>query len=376
MRAIALNDPALVIRGALAVAQSPTSLKTWRLPIWTQAQSPDPTVDLMAGMTSGVRLCFVTDADTFTLDVLETGLQLAGTPRRPVTFDLYLDGILNQQGTLLAGHTIVVKPTGPRFEAGKASQIHFTGLGAHMKVVELWLPQTAQLEILGLYVPETATFGPTPYEGRLRWAHYGSSISHGMEASGPSTTWPAVAARALGCDLTNLGLAGQCHLDGFVARALRDGKFDAISLEVGINIIGADTMRRRVFASALHNFLDILREAQPEVPILVISPIYCPLIEDRPGPLVRDNLATYAAADRPLGAADGALSLMQGRSIIADLVARRQNGGDTQLTYLDGLALFGAEDVADMPDNLHPNAAGQTRMGDRFITIGWPALST
>jgi lysophospholipase L1-like esterase len=375
MRTIALNDPALVIRGVMEVEQSPTSMKTWRLPLWTRGQSPDPAVDLMAGMASGVRLCFSTDADAFTLRVLETGLQLAGTPRRPVTFDLYLDDILNQQGTLALGHTIVVEATHPRFEPGTASEISFERLGSGLKQVELWLPQSAQVEILGLSISKGAVIAPPqPAKGR-RWAHYGSSISHGMEASGPSTTWPAVAARALGSALTNLGLAGQCHLDGFVARALRDGKFDAISLEVGINIIGADTMRRRVFASALHNFLDILREAQPEVPILVISPIYCPLIEDRPGPLVRDSLATYAAADRPLGAADGALSLIQGRAIIADVVARRQNAGDTHLSYLDGLALFGAEDVADMPDKLHPNATGQERMGGRFISVGWPALS-
>jgi hypothetical protein len=45
-------------------------------------------VDLMVGMTSGVRLCFTTDAEALCLNVLETGIQLAGTPRRPVTFDL------------------------------------------------------------------------------------------------------------------------------------------------------------------------------------------------------------------------------------------------------------------------------------------------
>lgn len=371
MKAVALNHPALSVRGAMHVVQTASSLKAWRLPAWTWAQSPDPAVDLMVGMTSGVRLCFTTDSDALTLTVLETGIQLAGTPRRPVTFDIYVDGIQRGASEASSGHTIVVDPKGPSFAPGSASNISFGGLGTTMKAIELWLPQSAQVEVLGLAVSGDAEIRPSPEPIGLRWAHYGSSISHGMEAKGPSWTWPAVAARALGHELMNIGLAGQCHLDGFVARSLRDGPFDAISLEVGINIIGADTMRRRVFASALHSFLDTIREGKPDVPLLVISPIFCPLLETRTGPLMRDSLASYGSTERPHSAADGALTLAESRAIIADVVKRRQNAGDANLTYLDGLTLFGAADQPDLPDHLHPNAAGQERMGKRFAALGW-----
>jgi lysophospholipase L1-like esterase len=37
-----------------------------------------------------------------------------------------------------------------------------------------------------------------------------------------------------------------------------------------------------------------------------------------------------------------------------------------QLFYLNGLTLFNETDLADLPDGLHPNAAGQQRMGERF----------
>jgi lysophospholipase L1-like esterase len=73
--------------------------------------------------------------------------------------------------------------------------------------------------------------------------------------------------------------------------------------------------------------------------------------------------------------ADGALTLVEGRAIIADVVARRQKAGDANLSYLDGLSLFGAADEVDLPDHLHPNAAGQERMGQRFAAQGWTALS-
>ena len=371
MKSVALDQPALSIRGAMHVAQSPTSLKAWRLPAWTWAQSPDPAVDLMVGMTSGVRLCFTTNAEALCLKVLENGIQLAGTPRRPATFDLYVDGVQRGFAEAIAGHTIVVDPKGPSFVPGSPSEITFDALGAGLKAIELWLPQSAQLEILGLSISSEAEILPSPKPTGRRWAHYGSSISHGMEAKGPSWTWPAVAARKLGYELTNIGLAGQCHLDGFVARSLRDGPFDAISLEVGINIIGADTMRRRVFASSLHSFLDTIRESKPDVPVLVISPIFCPLLETHTGPLMRDSLASYGSTERPHSSADGALTLVEARTIIADVVTLRRNEGDANLTYLDGLTLFGAADQPDLPDHLHPNAAGQERMGERFAAQGW-----
>lgn len=44
-------------------------------------------------------------------------------------------------------------------------------------------------------------------------------------------------------------------------------------------------MRLRAFGPAVHGFLDTLREGHPTTPLLVISPIYCPLHENTPGPL-------------------------------------------------------------------------------------------
>lgn len=57
---------------------------------------------------------------------------------------------------------------------------------------------------------------------------------------------------------------------------------------------------------------------------------------------------------------------MRIRELISGAVAQRRASGDANLHYLDGLDLFGAGDVADMPDLLHPNRAGYRRMGERF----------
>jgi lysophospholipase L1-like esterase len=35
------------------------------------------------------------------------------------------------------------------------------------------------------------------------------------------------------------------------------------------------------------------------------------------------------------------------------------------------LALFGPDDVGDLPDGLHPNPAGYQRIGDRFFDLAF-----
>ena len=191
-----------------------------------------------------------------------------------------------------------------------------------------------------------------------------------MEADGHSETWPAVAARAAGVELTSLGLGGQCHLDGMVARTLRDADVDLISLKLGINVLNGDSMRERVFIAAVHSFLDTIRDAKPRTPILVVSPILCPAAEDRPGPTLNDGRAIYTP-DRPESLVLGALTAQRIRVLLTEIVERHRRGGDVDLYYLDGLKLFGHADLGDLPDGLHPNAAGLRRMGERFADLAF-----
>lgn len=217
--------------------------------------------------------------------------------------------------------------------------------------VRLLLPHTAPTEIVA--VASDAPIEPLP-DDRPVWLHYGSSISHGAEAAGPHDTWPQQVARAANLRLRDFSMGGSAQLDPAVARVMATIPARVITLAVGINITNADSMRERAFVPALHGFLDLLRDRQPRVPIVLVSPICCPAQEDTPGPIVSDPGGRFRSARREVESDDGTLTLRRIRTLMAAAVADR---GD-DVTYVDGLEVFGHEDAPLLHDGLHPGQQG------------------
>ena len=369
-------DPATsVVRyaGSADVARAGTndSNDGWvvsRLPAWTKHQILDPALALLVSVPSGVRLELVTDASEIELDVALLLLRISDRPTIPAAFDLVVNGTVHTQTTTLDATVLVIdQRTGAiSFEAGSASTtVRFADLGPGPKQVEIWLPHASAVTLQALRVNDGAGVSRPPASSRRHWVHYGSSISHCLEAAHPTETWPATTARLADLDLHSVAFAGQCHLDQLVARTIRDLPADVISLKVGINIVNGDTMRERTFVPAVHGFLDTVRDGHPDTPIVLISPIICPAHEDHPGPTVQGEDGA-ASIDRPPELAVGSLSLRRIRTLLEAIVAARRAEGDAQLDLIDGLTLFGPDDIGDLPDGLHPNGAGYRRIGQRF----------
>lgn len=353
--------------GALAFDARPQGISPRRLADWTRPQLPQP-MDVMVRMPSGVRLRFATDSTRIGLLFHATNLVTPPAARRPIPFGLEIDGQLIEATSDL-GNAILLdrnKPGEFQLVRGEPDTVWFKGLASGEKNCELWLPHNAFIELRSLHVDAGASINAAAPDDRPRWLHYGSSISHCMEADQPGLIWPAVAARRANVSLQNLGFGGQCHLDQFVARTIRDSSADAISIKTGINVINMDSMRERVFGPALHGFLDTIREGKPDTPILVVSPIYCPSAEHHPGPTLPDASGRFVTIEGHSIIRDGCMTLTRVRSIIEEVVGIRRAAGDQNLHYLDGLTLFGADDAGDLPDDLHPNPAGYIRMGERF----------
>lgn len=376
MKAINLIDTKPLFTGAFDFDSTDAGITPRRLPAFTRLSTPED-MQRVNRTPSGVRIEFRSDATEIALNAHLTLIK-AGRHILKASVDLVVDGKYVETITHETGDVLqMVSMTEMKRESGPEVCFKFSGLPKGDKQFALWLPVNAETEVRDLHVDNNSFVEPILGDKAI-WVHYGSSISHCAEAHSPTQTWPAVAAELGDASLINLGFGGQCHLDQFVAQSIRDMPADYISLKIGINILNQNSLGRRTFASSLHGFLDTIRAGHPHTPILLISPIYCPFSEDVPGPTTAsiqlENGKKRFVFDAIPGhdeVRENSLTLKQMRTAICEVVAGRQQAGDTALEYVDGLNLFSEADQADLPDNLHPNAGGYVRMGQRFADIAF-----
>ncbi|WP_315093654.1 SGNH/GDSL hydrolase family protein [uncultured Cellulomonas sp.] len=366
-------DPEVEIRGASWCEQTPDGLLPHRLPAWARHQFPDDFMAMVESQPSGVRLRFRTAARSVRLDV--NVLRVAVDPQPPgdpQPYDVLVDGRTVPPGCASQAGVIALEPNAGTTvqRPGPPGVVHL-GLGGDGSVerdVEIWLPprETTRLVAVTADAPLSA---PHPVTAP-RWVHHGSSISHGAGAASALGAWPMVAARAAGLDLVNLGFSGNAVLDPFVARALRDQPADVITLKLGINVVNHDAIHLRAFAPAVHGFLDTIREGHPTTPLVVVSPLLCPLVETTPGPTSLDpaDPSVFRTTGHASEVADGKLTLTVIRSVLSAVVDAR---ADSALTYVDGTSLYGWPDWDDLPmrDLIHPDAEAHRLIGRRFAAV-------
>lgn len=315
------NHPSLNWQGVVSLQETSEWTMPWRTPHAEHVLFPEPLLERSA-MPAGVRISFSSDTTRVAGNIVphrESGrLVLCGDGE-------FIDAI-----DLTGRDTFA-----------------FENLSSSMKLIELWLPQYGVFQLRNLEIDDGATIEPFT-DGRPRWITYGSSITQCRQAASPTQTWPAIVARGCGFNLSCLGYGGQCHLDAMVARMIRELPADYISMCLGINIQGAASLGPRAFRPAIIGAVQIIREKHPDIPLVLMSPIYSPPRENKPNAvgfhLQRMREEVQAAAE-----------------------ALRANG-DKRIHYVNGLDVFGADLAHLLPDDLHPNADGYRAMGQNFIT--------
>ena len=314
------SDSCLEWRGAVSLERDAGAVKAWRIP-FEERMLYHEGLRGRAATAAGVRVAFGTDARTI------GGSAVTGD--EPAAIDL-----------VIGDELIATQPLDER------GSFEFATMPEGEKVVELWLPQFGDFWLRGLKLNDGARIWRAE-DTRPKWITYGSSITHCRAAASPALTWPAVAARGRGLNLTCLGYGGNCHLDPLVARVIRDRPADFLSMKVGINIYGAGSLSPRTFAPGIIAFVQIVREEHADTPLVVISPIISPPRETEP------NRAGFT------------LSGM--RDEVAGAVETLRAQGDRNVHYVDGLSLFGPDLVSLLPDNVHPNAEGYQALGNNFL---------
>jgi lysophospholipase L1-like esterase len=318
---IASSDPRLTWLGAISTEQNDEWVMPWRIDHEDRELYADELV-LRAAMPAGVRVTFQSDTTIVegTCDAVEERSRI----------DLVVDGEL-------VGSVATENQTSFRFD----------NIGSGSKNIELWLPQIGQFNLGGLDIDDDAELSATVESSAPKWITYGSSITHSGAADSPTKTWPAIVARTRGYDLTSLGFGGQCHLDPMIARVIRDREADVISLCLGINIYGQASLAERTFGPGILGFVQIVREKHPTTPIALMSPIYSPGREDTPNEV--------------------GFTLKKMREVVAASVETLRRNGDENVTYIDGLNIFAADNAHLLPDDLHPNNEGYAIMAQNIL---------
>lgn len=320
--AIRPDDPALSWEGAISLARSESGVQPWRIPHEERSLYFDVLAD-RAGMPAGVRLTFRSDTTTVAGEI---------EPRAEMSnLDLCCDGELVESSPM----------------DGRA-RFEFTGLPKGEKTVELWLPQFQPFLLKRLEIDAGASLAKSE-DRRPRWVTYGSSITQCRAAASPTQTWPAVVARGHNLNLTCLGFGGQCHLDPLIARVMRDGQADYLSMCVGINIYGAGSLNPRTFGPGIVGFVQIVREKHPDTPFAIVSPIYSPPRE------TKENAVGFTLAAM--------------REEVERAVSTLRAHGDRHVYYVNGLDVFGPDLGHLLPDELHPNAEGYRTLGRNFLRV-------
>lgn len=307
-------------------------IQPWRLPLNMLDFLEDRT-RFQAANPSGVRLRFASNTRNVYLTV-------EPEPKLERWFDLLADGRLAGRVKLDASQTAV----------------HFEQLPAGEKTLELWLNHMyAPVTIVSLEVDADASFASAPKELRKRILFYGSSISHGRKADGPSESWTVGAAHLAELEPINMGLGGACTMEPAVARHLRDQSADYLSFCLGVNVVAGVTHSPRVFRSAVIGLIQTVREKHPHTPLAVQSGIFLD------GPLEHTPNVIK-------------MSMQSSREQIAQIVALFKKHGDKKIIYTDGLELLGPADAHLLIDGVHPGGEGHRLMSQRYNDIVWPQL--
>jgi hypothetical protein len=331
MDSYSYNDNLFSYEGAVSLQHEKNWTAPWRIDYDRFELYPNLTED--AGrLCAGIRLSFATTAQNIALDLADMGERpIKLNPNRIPTLDVFVDGCKNQQISYeLSGGVVYFKP----LEEG-------------LKVVEIWLDNCFPFRLKGLYIDKGAHI--LRVENRKkRWIHYGSSISHLVQAYSPSATWTSIVAQKCNLHLTNLGFRGQCMLDPMVGHMIKELPADYITLKIGINL-HEGALSQRTFEPCAIGLIHTIREKHKNTPIFIISPIYC------------------VFRDMEFKKNDCGYTLPEMRSILEGIVEKFARYGDKNIYYVDGLKIFNKEEMEQHSEGLHPFAEGQFILAEHFI---------
>ncbi|MBE1444022.1 SGNH/GDSL hydrolase family protein [Paenibacillus sp. OAS669] len=206
---------------------------------------------------AGICLDFVSDTTS-----IEINYSLGSAVRKWANYDIYIDGVM---AASLGADTL-------EQDLGRiAYELHAGMQNGQPRRWTIYLPQNTMVAIQSLKLSEGAAVeAAEPYKRNLLCL--GDSITQGMDARKPSSTYAVLLSRALEMNLLNHGVGGYV----FDADSLDESlpyKPDLVTVAYGTNDWGRfetlDVFRRQCFG-----FIDKAAKLYAGVPIYVLTPYW------------------------------------------------------------------------------------------------------
>ncbi len=283
--------------------------------------------------TAGGRLRFVTDSPYVALKGSCAALRM---PHFPLTatggFDLYARF---EEGDRFQGTFIPMCETAHDFESVVDIE------NPQERLITIHFPLYASVGSLSIGLQEGATLKRAPDYGTEKpVVFYGSSITQGAAASRPGMNYENILSRRLDCNHWNLGFSGSARGEREMAEYISGLDMSAFVMDYDHNS-SLEQLREN------HEpFFQIIRKAQPRLPILILPrPRFFLKEEDK---LRRETVyATYANA---------------------------KAAGDENVYFISGEELMALAEGEGSVDYIHPTDLGYFSMAQAIEKVLAPVL--
>ena len=163
--------------------------------------------------------------------------------------------------------------------------------------------------------------------------YYGSSVTQGGCACKPSGAYQAIITQRLDCDHINLGFSGSAKGEEVMADYIAETDASVFVIDYDFNTPNAEHLRETHLP-----IYKKVRAKHPDTPIIFVT-----------GPIPEFKGFDY----------------IERRNIVMDTYRYAIANGDTNVSYVDGYAIFGGYERGYYTvDGNHPNDAGFLRMAD------------
>jgi len=294
-------------------------------------------VDILANHTAGGQICFQTN--TTTLSIRVNLIARANMCHMPATGQCGFDCYIGDPEQLYYCSTTKYNNMEASYDC---TFFEFENSSITRNIV-INFPLYQGVKDILIGVDEHAkVIEPPALKNDKRIIFYGTSITQGGCASRPGMAYTNIISRRLNVECINLGFSGNGRGEPEMAKIITEIE------KPGCIVLDYEANSEELFFDTLPRFINIIRGACPEVPILVVSKI----------PYAMEFHNNKMLKKR-----------IEKKKFQVEMIELLKDKGDKFIHFFDGEDLLGSNFHECTVDGVHPTDLGFMHMADRLTPI-------